>query len=76
MDVEQRDQPSACQYLRNPICMTLGFMFGMIIGLLIHTERSSLELFMSVTFAVLAFHVTFTTSPRKLKVVRVIKKGS
>lgn len=76
METEQHDQPSACQYLRNPICMTLGFMFGMIVGLLIHTERSLWELFMSVTFAALVFHVTFTTSLRKHKVARVIKKGS
>ena len=45
-----------CQ-AHNPICMTIGFMFGMIVGALIHTEHSTLSVVTSVTMATAVFHL-------------------
>jgi alpha/beta superfamily hydrolase len=65
-----------CQ-AHNPICMTIGFMFGMIVGALIHTEHSTLSVVTSVTMATAVFHFTFVRNINFTKLFsKVIKKGS
>ena len=66
----------ACQP-HNPICMTIGFMFGMIVGSLIHTEHSVLSVLTSVTMATAVFHFTFVRNINFTELFsKVIKKGS
>jgi hypothetical protein len=66
----------ACQP-HNPICMTIGFMFGMIVGSLIHTEHSVLNVVLSVSLATTVFHFTFVRNINFTELLsKVIKKGS
>ena len=62
---------------RNPICMTIGFMFGIIVGSLIHTEHSMLSVVTSVLMATTVFHFTFARNINFTELFsKVIKKGS
>lgn len=61
----------------NPICMTIGFMFGTIVGSIIHTEHSLLSVILSVTAATAVFHLTFVRNVNFVGLLsKVIKKGS
>jgi ABC-type uncharacterized transport system permease subunit len=66
----------SCYYTRSPICMTAGFVFGMIVGVLIHTERSLITTLTSVLIAALVFHITFKTHTPSRTVLPFVKKGS
>ena len=62
---------------QNPVCMTIGFMFGMIIGSLIHADHSIVSMISSVTLATVVFHFTFVRNVNFLGLFqKVIKKGS
>ena len=62
---------------QNPICMTIGFMFGMIVGSLIHTEQSLWVAALSVILYTTVFHFTFVRNINFLELFsKVIKKGS
>ena len=62
---------------QNPICMTIGFMFGMIIGSLIHADHSVVSIITSVTLSTAVFHFTFVRNINFLGLFqKVIKKGS
>ena len=77
--VERRksDRRSVECKAHNPICRTIGFMFGMIVGSLIHTEHSVLSVVTSVTMATTVFHFTFVRNVNFLDLFsKVIKKGS
>jgi hypothetical protein len=62
---------------RHPICMTAGFMFGMILGALLHTTGSRLNIVLSVLLATVVFHLTYA---RNFNISHMIgqffKKGS
>jgi prepilin signal peptidase PulO-like enzyme (type II secretory pathway) len=51
-------------------CTTMAFMSGVIIGALIHTENSILNVVSSIVLATVVFHFT------SLKDFKFIKKGS
>ncbi len=51
-------------------CTTMAFMSGVIIGALIHTETSILNVVSSIVLATVVFHFT------SLKDFKFIKKGS
>jgi len=51
-------------------CTTLTFMFGVVVGALIHTENSILNVVSSIALATVVFH--FIT----VKDFKFIKKGS
>ena len=51
-------------------CTTMTFMLGVIVGALIHTENSILNVVSSIALATVVFH--FTT----IKDFKFIKKGS
>jgi alpha/beta superfamily hydrolase len=77
--VERRksDRRSIVCQAHNPVCMTIGFMFGMIVGSLIHTEHSVLNVVLSVSLATTVFHFTFVRNVNFLDLFsKVIKKGS
>jgi hypothetical protein len=63
-------------YTQNPICMTMGFVFGMMVGVMGYTEQSLLVTSTSILTAAMVFHFTFNTHLFKYKVSRVVKKGS
>lgn len=62
---------------KRPICMTAGFMFGMIIGSCItHINASWLGTGLAVTVATVVFHFTYVRNFNIKQVVsKVIKKG-
>lgn len=77
--VERRksDRRSIICSPQNPVCMTIGFMFGMIVGALIHTDHSPLSVATSVTMATAVFHFTFVRNINFTGVfAKVTKKGS
>jgi len=77
--VERRksDRRSVACEAHNPVCMTIGFMFGMIVGSLIHTEQSILVSALSIGLATAVFHFTFVRNINFLELfLKVIKKGS
>jgi len=51
-------------------CTTMTFMFGVIVGALIHTENSILNVVVSIALATVVFHFT------AFKDFKFIKKGS
>ncbi len=62
---------------QNPVCMTIGFMFGMIIGSLIHADHSVMSMITSVTLSTAVFHFSFVRNINFLGLFqKVIKKGS
>lgn len=62
---------------QRPICMTIGFMFGMIVGSLLHTEYSLFSVGLSVMLGTVVFHYTFAKNFSILTLLKkVIKKGS
>ena len=62
---------------QHPVCMTIGFMFGMIIGSLIHADHSIVTTLMSVGLATGVFHFTFARNINFTGLFqKVIKKGS
>lgn len=65
----------ACQP-QNPVCMTIGFMFGVIVGSLIHNENSALSVGISVVIATVVFHYTFVKNLSFSQLVGFFKKGS
>jgi hypothetical protein len=66
---------TACQP-QNPICMTIGFMFGMIVGSLIHAEHSILSIVTSILLGTVVFHYTFVRNINLSGLLKVIKRGS
>ena len=61
----------------HPIYMTVGFMFGMIVGSLIHAEHSLIGIGVSVILATVVFHYTFVKNFSVTGLLqKVIKKGS
>ena len=61
----------------NVNCTTLTFMLGVIIGALIHTENSMMNVVTSVALATTVFHFTLVKNFSFRRVlVKVIKKGS
>ena len=73
----QSDRRSIVCAPQNPICMTIGFMFGMIIGSLIHADHSVMSMITSVTLSTAVFHFTFVRNINFLGLLqKVIKKGS
>ena len=77
--VERRksDRRSVACEAHNPVCMTIGFMFGMIVGALIHTEQSLWVAALSVILSTTVFHFTFVRNINFLELfLKVIKKGS
>ena len=77
VDRRRSDRRNVICEPRNPICMTIGFMFGIIVGSLIHTEHSMLSVITSVIMATAVFHFTFARSINFTEVFsKVIKKGS
>lgn len=65
----------ACQP-QNPLCMTIGFMFGMIVGSLIHNENSLVSVVVSVGLATVVFHYTFVKNISFSQLIGFFKKGS
>lgn len=62
---------------KNPICMTTGFMFGMIIGSLLHTSGSWLQVGVSVLAATVVFHFSYVRNFSMMgSIKQVFKKGS
>lgn len=53
-------------------CATMAFMMGVIIGALIHTENSLLNVVTSIALATVVFHFSF----EKTFSFKFIKKGS
>ena len=67
---------TACQP-QNPVCMTIGFMFGMIVGSLIHAEHSMWSMVSSIALATAVVHFTFVRNINFNELLlKVIKKGS
>lgn len=59
------------------VCTTLTFMFGIIIGALIHTDNSLLNVVTSIVLATTVFHFTIIKNYNiNTLVTKVIKKGS
>ena len=54
----------------NVNCTTVAFMLGVIVGALIHTENSMVNVVTSIALATLVFHFTL------IKDFKFIKKGS
>jgi hypothetical protein len=70
------DRRSSCNTKR-PFCMTAGFMFGIIIGLLLNTNGSWLQGSLTVLVASSVFHLTYVRNFNFSQLVsKVIKKGS
>jgi len=77
VDRRHSDRRSVACAPQNPVCMTIGFMFGMIIGSLIHADHSIVSMISSVTLATAVFHFTFVRNINFLGLFqKVIKKGS
>ena len=77
VDRRRSDRRNVICEPRNPICMTIGFMFGIIVGSLIHTEHSMLSVVTSVIMATAVFHFTFAKNINFTELFsKVIKKGS
>jgi hypothetical protein len=70
------DRRQSCNTKR-PYCMTVGFMFGMIIGSCIsHINASWLGAGLAVAVATVVFHFTYVRNFNiKQMVSKVIKKG-
>lgn len=63
--------------LRSPLCMTLGFMLGMVVGTVICTNKSLTTIGLSVVVATVVFHLTFVQQfDFKRLLSKVIRKGS
>jgi hypothetical protein len=56
--------------------MSMGFMFGVIVGSLIHTESSLANVAVSVVIATVVFHYTFVKNINFSKLLGFFKKGS
>jgi hypothetical protein len=77
VDRRQSDRRSIACAPQNPVCMTIGFMFGMIVGSLIHADHSIITMITSVTLSTAVFHFTFVRNINFLGLFqKVIKKGS
>jgi hypothetical protein len=62
---------------KNPICTTIGFMFGMILGSLLQVNGSLLHIVLSILVATLVFHWSYVRNFNIKQVIStVIKKGS
>jgi hypothetical protein len=59
------------------VCTTAGFMFGMIIGSVLHTTDSWWSIIGSVVLATVVFHVAYIRNVNIFHLFKqVIKKGS
>jgi hypothetical protein len=77
VDRRHNDRRSVACTPQHPICMTIGFMFGMIIGSLIHADHSIVTTLTSVGLATGVFHFTFVRNINLIGLFKkVIKKGS
>jgi hypothetical protein len=75
MMVERRNSNKCDQ--RNPVCMTLGFMLGMVVGTIICANNSLRDIVVSVLLATVVFHVTFGKNFNIATLLsKVIRKGS
>lgn len=57
-------------------CITLTFMFGVIIGALIHTENSLWNVLTSIGLATMVFHFTIIKNFSFATLRKITKKGS
>lgn len=74
--VVERRKSGRCDQ-RNPICMTLGFMLGMVVGTIICANNSLRDIVVSVIMATAVFHVTFGKNFNITTLLsKVIRKGS
>jgi threonine/homoserine/homoserine lactone efflux protein len=56
-------------------CITMTFMFGIIVGALIHTDNSLWNVITSIGLATIVFHFTMLRNFGVDKLLKVIKKG-
>jgi hypothetical protein len=60
----------------NNVCITMTFMFGVIIGALIHTDNSLWNVLASIGLATVVFHFTIIKNFNFIKLRNTTKKGS
>lgn len=58
----------------SPICTTVGFGLGLLLGAFLLNNHSVLGILTSVVIATVGFHYTFATELKKV-ITKVIKKG-